>query len=572
MTSDNAGSGAMPSDNLAVFVDAVRAIGEAVNKAVAERETAAPDVVEGHVVEVVDDVDVDSIRGRTAPRLWTRPLRPLTRETSYGYRFMDWCADRAYPLDHWERWVAVHVGELLEDGRPRFRKVLIIVARQNGKTLLLKLLILWWAYEDGQRTIVMTSTNLDYARAAWAEAAEMAGAEVNMPTGVRRLEGLPAAPEIRQANGQEKLTAPTVRDPDTNDVVRYGGTFRIAAGKGDSAGRSLSIDRLVMDELRQQRDWETYNAGIHAMNAIHTSQAFLISNQGDARAVVLRSLRALALAGTDRRLGIFEYSAPEGSRADDVRALAYANPNMGSYASGRRIDTETLLGEARAAMAAGGEALAKFKTEVMCMDVPNLDPAVDPDAWRECAGAGGMGHLRTRIACCLDVDPEGRYAVLVAAAVDVDGRVVVEVVRTWESTRLLRRTLPKVVARVKPRVFGWFPGGPAAAVATDLAAPKQRRSTEWPPAGVEVKEIRTEVPAVCMGLADIVLARGLVHPNDEVINAHIGDSQRRQVGAQWIFERLSDRPICGSYATAGAVHLARLLPPPARQRRLISAK
>jgi phage terminase large subunit-like protein len=44
------------------------------------------------------------------------------------------------PLDPWQQWVAIHIGELQPDGRPRFRQALIIVARQNGKTHLCKVL------------------------------------------------------------------------------------------------------------------------------------------------------------------------------------------------------------------------------------------------------------------------------------------------------------------------------------------------------------------------------------------------------------------------------------------------
>jgi len=515
---------------------------------------------EGQPIGGRGEVDWDRIRGRAAPRLWTRPLRPLTRETSYGYRFMDWCSERSYPLDPWERWVAIHVGELLPDGRPRFRRVVIIVARQNGKTLLLKLLILWWAYEDAQLTILMTSTNLDYARAALFEAAEMAGAEVNMPRGFRRMPGL-QPPAIRQANGQERLTAPSRQD---DDGFHQGGTFMIAAAKGDSAGRSLTINRLVMDEIREHKSWSPYNAAMHTLNAVRDAQAFFVSNQGDATSVVLRGLRASAMTGQDRRLGLFEYSCPEGSRPDDLAALAYANPNLGY-----RIDPETLLGEAVTAMQQGGEALTKFKTEIMCLDVPVLDPAIDMDAWRDCAEVVELSGLRRRLAACLDVSPDGEHATLVVAAVDREGIVRVEVVREWTSAHLLRRSLALTVKRVQPKVFGWFPNGPAAAVAADLAAPKQRRSAAWPPPGVEVREIRAEVPAVCMGFEELVRARGLRHPNDELLTAQVGDTQRQQVGDVWVFGRRDAAgPIDAAYAAAGAAHLARLLPEPPRVRTL----
>jgi hypothetical protein len=540
-------------------------------------------VVDGVVEAVRDEVDYATIRGRMAPRLWTRPLRPLTRTTSYGYEFMDWCTDRAYPLDRFERWLAVHVGELLPDGRPRFRRVVIIVARQNGKTLFVKLLILYWAYQDSRLQVLMTSTNLGYARKAWLSVAEMTGAEVSLPVGERVLEGIAPA-EIRQANGQEQLTAPAYWPgvPWKLTEIRGGGTFMIAATKGAGAGRSLTLDRLVMDEVREHKNWDAYNAAKHAQNAVPGAQAFFISNMGGAEAVVLSGLRASALSGKDRRLGLFEWSCWPGSRPDDLEALRWSNPNLGLPPYGR-IDPEGLLGDAMTAMDEGGEALTKFKTEVMCIEVPRMNPAVDPGAWLECAGDASMDQLRNRVAACLDVSLDGRHATLVAAAVGLDGRVRVEVVAHWDSTHALRRGLARAVALVKPRVFTWFPSGPAARLATELTAPrpnKARRSAAWPPPGVRVEEIRTEAPSVCMGFADLVDSRQVIHADDELLTTHVSAAEKQWIGPVWVFARRTvdgveldnATPIDAVYAAAGAVHQARLLPAPPRRTRLVVAK
>jgi phage terminase large subunit-like protein len=64
----------------------------------------------------------------------------------------------------------IHAGELLPDGRPRFRTVLVLVARQNGKTHALKVLGLYWQFVEMWPLILGMSTNLDYAREAWEKA------------------------------------------------------------------------------------------------------------------------------------------------------------------------------------------------------------------------------------------------------------------------------------------------------------------------------------------------------------------------------------------------------------------
>jgi hypothetical protein len=88
-------------------------------------------------------------RGAVEPRIFPAPLRELTPDTSFGFDVIDFARDvLGTPLDPWERWLVIHAGELLPDGRPRFRTVLAIVARQNGKSFLMRVLILYWMFVE----------------------------------------------------------------------------------------------------------------------------------------------------------------------------------------------------------------------------------------------------------------------------------------------------------------------------------------------------------------------------------------------------------------------------------------
>ena len=51
----------------------------------------------------------------------------------------------------WQCWLLVHALELLEDGSYRFRKVIVLVARQNGKTTLMGVLAAWWLFVDSNK-------------------------------------------------------------------------------------------------------------------------------------------------------------------------------------------------------------------------------------------------------------------------------------------------------------------------------------------------------------------------------------------------------------------------------------
>jgi hypothetical protein len=326
----------------------------------------------------------------------------------------------------------------------------------------------------------------------------------------------------------------------------------------------MTLHRVMLDELREHLDFSAWNASSKAMNAVRTAQLVAITNQGDSGAVVLDSLRDPALrfietGQGDPRLGLFEWSAPQGADPTDLHALALANPDLG-----RRTDPDVLLADARRAKAAGGEELAGFRTEVMCQRVHLLDPAIDPDSWDAAASAEpvDLAPHRRRVALCVDVSLDGSHATLAAAAVLDDGKVHVEVVQAWDGygcTKALRAELPDIVARVRPRMLGWFPAGPAASIAADLA---DRGHRSWPPRRVKVEDIKAEATAVCMGLAEQVTAGEVVQPGDPMLTAHINSAQKLHRGDAWVFVRKGAGPIDGAYALAGAVHLARIMPPP----------
>lgn len=516
-----------------------------------------------------------AVLGSTTPRLWTPPLVTgppgpcgcgcaLTPETSYGFDAVAFARDQLHhPLDPWERWAAIHGGELLPDGRPRFRVLVILVARQNGKTELVVVLSLFWQFVESVSLILGTSTKLDYAKESWTKAVKLAE---RSPA----LDALRPARWKREANGEQESW--------TTEDARY----KIAASN-EEGGRSLTIERLILDELRQHHDYSAWSASEEATSAVRDAQIWGLSNAGDDRSVVLNDLHESALefiawvdevgaehvgellaqAPGDYRLGLFEWSAPEDADPTDLVALAQANPNLG-----RRKDPEVLLLKARRAVKLGGQALAGFMTESMCIRVKQLNPAIDPGAWQRRLEVGDLSAVRRRVALCLDVAPDGEHVTLMAAAVLPDDRVRVEVVAAWDSTATALAELFAKIAEVKPMAFGWFPDGPAAALAAKLATRYKRRG--WPLPGMKIEDIRSDVTAVCMGFADVVKAGGIAHSGDPLLDAQVGAAEKLKRGGagSWVFGRGGLEHVDAVYAAAGAVHLARTLPPPVGKPRL----
>lgn len=482
----------------------------------------------------------------------TPPLQELTPSTSYGFDVIDFADAIGWPLDPWECGAVIRGGELIVDradplGRlvPRFRFVLIIVARQNGKTLLCRVLTLYWMFIERHPEILGTSTGRDTAKQSWRQV-------ITMAEGIDLL-----AEELPAVHTREQLS-----EEDFWNV--HASHYRFAA-PNRRAGRGSTLRRVVLDELREHRNRDTFDAAVNAGNAVADFQTWAITNQGDANSIVLDELRGAALefietGHGDPRLGLQEWSAPSGADPCDPRALAMANPNLGV-----RVQLDALMGQAITAKRAGGETLARFRTEILCQRITLMDPAVDPDLWTA-AGTDSPPDLaqhRLRVALCLDVALDGSHATLVAAAQLEDGYVYVEVIKRWQghgATRAVRADLPGLVQKIRPRVMGWFPAGPAAVVAADVKARKGNYA--WPPRGVRVEELTAETTAVCMGLADLVATDGLRHPKDPMLTQHVEQTQKLRRGDVWTFTRGSTGPVDGTYAAAGAAHLARTLPAP----------
>src|SRR5260221_333794 len=71
------------------------------------------------------------------------------------------------PLLPWQKWAVIHAFERKRDGSYRFRTVLILVARQNGKSQLKRIVSLWRMYQDGARRILGVAQDVALARDQW---------------------------------------------------------------------------------------------------------------------------------------------------------------------------------------------------------------------------------------------------------------------------------------------------------------------------------------------------------------------------------------------------------------------
>ena len=303
------------------------------------------------------------MNGKQEARLYTQPLRPLTPDTSLGFHVAHYAKTvlkkKLYP---WQEWCLIHafeiVGDLGGSWRFRFRTLLILVSRQNGKTVLSEVIASYFLNCLSVGAIFGTSLSLDKAEEVWeAVIADQEG----IPVLARDID------RIGRTNGNKRL------------VLTGGRTYKVGAPTR-RAGRGDSNDLVTLDEIREHRDWETFSAAAASTVAKPNGVIICFSNAGDPDSVVLRQLRATAL-GKDadfvgeldaETVGLFEWSAPDGAATDDEEALAQANPALGHG----RLTMRALMAN-RTTFPEN-----KFRSECMCQQVETILPQPFPDgAW-----------------------------------------------------------------------------------------------------------------------------------------------------------------------------------------------
>jgi len=522
--------------------------------------------------------DSGPVLGSTTPRIWTRPLvvgEPgpcgcgcaLTEHSSLGFQAIRFASDvlrvRLWP---WQRWWLIHALELRPDSSFRFRVILTLVARQQGKTWLLKVLSLWAMYLGHVQLVLGAAQSLDIADESWKGAVELA-------------QSTPALAEevasIIRGNGKTCLTL-VKRSRTTGQVVpdEMGPRYRTVAAT-PSAGRGLSVGLLILDELREHRDWAAWASLTKTTIAQLNALTVLISNAGEDRSVVLNATRESALAAmedpdADDSIALMEWSAPDGCDLDDELALACACPTLNLPGSG--FTTRVAAGM-RAVEPPG-----VYRTEVLCQRVSALDPPLDPIAWANCVDhSGSLVTVREQVCVVVDVAEDGGHAVLAGAAVLGDGRIRVETMAAWNDVETMRRELPELIERIRPLDMGWYPSGGSAAYGAEFRSLRLRTRRalakvvgergERHVQEYDEDELTRLVAGMereaAMGFSAKVRAGRILRSPDPLMTAHGAAAVKIPRPGGWTFGRTDGGHVTAVRAAAGAAYLAQLAPPAA---------
>lgn len=520
---------------------------------------AAPEL-DAETLAALDQAEYDArfaeiVYGSETPRLWTRPLRDVDSDSAatLGFLVCDFATEvLEVDLLPWQRWWFRHALELRPDGKLRFSTILTLISRQNGKTFLLKILALYFLFVRRVRLILGVAQAREISKesmiGAHEIAAEIAELAAEFVPNSRGVDGMHSAP------GGEEFRLLRIKDPLTGKTLAPMRRYKIAA-LGKKAGRSLSVDVLILDEFRHMTTLG-WGALSKTTNARPESLTLAISNAGDDESAVMNNLRDAILAGADSTAGIFEWSAPEETRCTctpgdrlaargwhkpdclliDQRTWAQANPSYNYKIMPKTLRKDCAL-----------DPVEVFLTECLCVRVQHMETLFERAAWEQHVAPVAFKPNSERIGVVFDMSPDLAHASLVAAVHDREtGRTRLAVVKAWSGpdVRLVDTELPEILARLRARRFAWFPNGPAGAKGTLLRGLPRSREIN-------------NVAEACQEFVDAVAGGQIQHPGDPLLTAQVLDAKKVDTGDGFRFVRRGVGHVDSVYAAAGAVRLAR---------------
>jgi hypothetical protein len=465
------------------------------------------------------------------PRVFTPPRRKLTPQTSAGYaaiHFAMWLhvqlagtrfQELAPKLNPWQRWFLVHALELNPDGSYRFKTVLLWVARQNGKTFVAALLILWRMFIDGDAQVIGVAQKLATAKKTWDHAQKI----------------IDAIPRLKQERGDFS---------NTNGELWFELTKgqRYWVDSADNGGRGLTFDLVFVDEILKHKTFKAWSALSKTTAARRRSQLIAASNAGDMEAVVQRFLHKQALDAIEAEddettIGLFWWSPPPGMPLDNPEAWAFSNPSM-NYNLPQENLAAYWISDPRPV----------FESEVANLFVDSsVGGPFQTGKWAE-----GFDRLSKRkpggdVYLCIEVSHDRSYAHIAFAAHREDGLVHVGIMMSRPGTDWVVPWLKSPDRTFTPEAITFQTKG----------APVSSLITEFADAGLEVTD---------WGGADLGRAAGLLldgvnlgkikHRNQPLLDVAAATAVMKSLGGGYVVDaKNSPGDASPLWAVAGAYWL-----------------
>lgn len=451
--------------------------------------------------------------GQPTPRVATAAAGRKGR----GDQAATWAADvLGVQLMPWQRFVLDRACRR-SGKRWTHRSALTLVPRQNGKTLLTAIRVLAGMMLWEERLTIGAAQSRDVAIESWRSTLELAEDA-----------GLPVCRVLR-TTGREEFQL---------DLGDHRARYKVVSSTSGGGRGIPGVDLVVLDELREHRDWSSYAALEKTRRAVAGSQLWAISTMGDAESVVLNALlkqatAAIAIGQRTNPLGLWEWSPDEERDRSDVDGWYQSNPALGHTLDLATIEAEYLTDPPEV-----------FDAEVLNRPVLVTHAWLPAALWDACESPNATVADRARVAFAVDAGPELRHASIAVAHLRDDGRLHVEIVAAFtgeHAATQCEQRLVELIARWQPVALGVIARGSVAALAARAAG------------DVPLVELNSaDMERAVRAFYEAVVTRRLVHPPDPMLTEHVGSARQGDPGSIALRRRSTTLDIDGVLAAVAA--------------------
>lgn len=450
-----------------------------------------------------------------APR-WQTPL-PAGVVGSWGPEAAAWGeATLGIRLDRWQRRALNRALAVDAAGRLVHRLYLVSVARQNGKTALVRVLVGW-----------MLAARYT---PAWTRALGLAHdrTQARIPYEAVLADLAPLAARLGAA-GRGGLS-----------LTRYLGIrsamfgrpreYHVASREARNAVRSMSVDLALFDEVRTQVNRDTWAALEPTTTARPDPLIFAISTAGSDRSILLRDwfdMGRRIIDGTEPAggFGMTWYAPPDDMAHDDPRALRYANPAL---AEGR-LQLAGVIGTGTIR-----PGTPEWMQERLNLWTDSADEWLPVGTWRRQTGEQPEGYVRVVLGA--EAVPTWRRATVTVALV-TDAGVYVAVAGELDASRSVAGAVSpaQLVALLDTLAGQWRPSlvtySASAAAAPHVAA--WAESGRFAAHGLTPRDIRS---ASALFRSELIGGR-LTHADDALLGTQARQARPSSAieGGDWYF-------------------------------------
>ena len=343
-----------------------------------------------------------ALRGATEPRVHTPYLKGKTRAAEVLEMVERLGMDKLMP---YQEFVLKQMLMVDKKDQYRVKTALLLISRQNGKSHLGRVRVIWGMFYGGEKKHIIMSSNRATALMTFREIAWIIESTPELKAMTKA---------VRYANGGERIE------------LLNGATLDLVSDTRDSA-RGRTADFLWIDEVREISE-DGYKAAIPVTRARSNAQTFLTSNAGDAFSTVLNGLVERAKDYPPETFGYYEYSAPQYCKIDissDAfwrEAVVPSNPALGYTVTKESIEE-----------AIATAPIETTRTETLCQWIDSLQSPWPNGVLEETSDSTLEMAPGAYTVFAFDVSPSRRNASLVAGQLLPDGRIGVGILQTWSS-------------------------------------------------------------------------------------------------------------------------------------------